>query len=469
MENRLNSNFIEKIILKGITTDKNFLILTSSVFLPEYFDDPNISHAFKFCKEYVDEYNSIPSKDTIISSSNNQNEIRNTLEEAQETDFSISDSYNVLIDQSNNYLKEKALKRAIVDSIDDVEDPNRRNIVQKRIEEAVIKDLKINLGLRYFEDLGVRLRRIFTTSENRIPTYFPVFDELINGGFPPYTLSVLTAKIHGCKSNIMANFAARQVLNGHNIVLLTLEMSEDAFAQRFDSIYSLLDINRIYLSREYKRRLMRKLRDIKDNTDNRGELFIKNFATGNASIIDFRIYLRELLLRDNKIDMVYVDYINLMKAAYKVENNMYSAIKRVSEELRALSFEFSCPIVSVSQLNREGFYIQFDEVNFNHTAESMGIPATADFMAIMGTDEEQMVYESEVLYKIVKSRIGGRVGHFDKFYLDTRSLKMYDASELDQWIEDSTVSGDQRTSINHEEIEEQNRDDNRRRGRRNAR
>jgi len=327
----------------------------------------------------------------------------------------------------------------------------------------LVKDIRIDLGLKYFEEMGIRLRRIFTTSESRIPTYFPVFDELINGGFPPYTFSVITAKIHGGKSNTMANFAARQVLNGKNAVVISLEMSQDAFAQRFDGIYSGLDINRIYLSRSYKRNLIDKLTPLRDSED-RGELYIKQYPTGDASVLDFRIYLRELVLRDIKIDIVYVDYINLMKTAYKTDKNMYSTVKRVSEELRALSFEFKCPILSVSQLNREGFFVNFNELDFNYVAESMGVPATADFMAILGVDEEQMVYESEILYKITKSRIGGRVGHTERFYLDKRSLKMYDVSELDLWIEEATDSGDDREQVDQEQREQ--REQRARRGRR---
>ena len=132
---------------------------------------------------------------------------------------------------------------------------------------------------------------------------------------------------------------------------------------------------------------------------------------------------------------------------------MYSVAKRVSEELRALSFEFVCPVISVSQLNREGFFVNFNELDFSYTAESMGIPATADFMAILGTDEEQMVYESEVLYRITKSRIG-RSNVMEKFYLDRRSLKMYDACEMDEWIDDATLSGDDRQQIDHEQLEQ---------------
>ena len=446
---RLNSDFLEKVILKGMLIDRDFLILVSSVYDAKYFDDPSIQHAFRFCKDYADEYHRVPPKDAVINSSENPNDVREIIEQAEQTEFDIAEGYEFLLEETNNYLKEKALKQAIIDSVDEVEDPELRPTIQKRIEEALIKDVKIDLGLRYFNDIGVRLRKIFTASDQRIPTYFPAFDELINGGFPSLTFNVLTAKIHGGKSNTMANMAARQVMNGHNVVLLTLEMSEEAFAQRFDSILTCLDMNRMYSSRSNRARLVSGLQQFQNN-ENRGELFIKQYPTGAASILDFRMYLRELILRDIQPDIVYVDYINLMRAAYKQSDGMYQAIKAISEELRALAFEFKCPIVSVSQLNREGFYTTFAEVDFNHIAESMGIPATADFMAILGQDENEMVYESEVLYKITKSRIGGMVGAIDRFYLDKRSLKMYDSTELDLWIEEASISGDSRNNIERE-------------------
>lgn len=465
---RLNSDFLEKIIIKGMLADKDFLVLVSSVFLPKYFDDPYIRHVFGFCKEYFNEYNNIPSKEAIINSSEEDHDnIRHLIEEVEEMEFNVAESYEFLLNQSNDYLKEKALKNSIVESIDEVEDPDRRNQIRDRIEKALIKDLKIDLGLHYFEHLGVRLHRIFTASEDRVPTFFPVFDEFINGGFPPFTLNILTAKIHGGKSNTMANFAARQVLNGFNPVVISLEMGEDAFAQRFDGIYSCLDINRIYLSRSYKERLITKLREIK-STENRGELFIKQYPTGEASVLDFKIYLRELIMRDVTPHILYVDYINLMKTAYKVERNMYSTVKRVAEELRALSFEFKIPVVSVSQLNREGTFANFNALDFNFVAESLGVPATADFMAILGTDEDQMIYENEILYKITKNRLGGRVGQIEKFFMDARSLKMYDVCEEDTWFEDAEMSGDDRDSVDHEALAERRRaNQNGRRNRRN--
>jgi hypothetical protein len=241
----------------------------------------------------------------------------------------------------------------------------------------------------------------------------------------------------------MANFAARQALHGHNVAVLTLEMSEEAFSQRFDSIYSMLDINRMYHG-DNQRTLIEKLKDIKA-TAGRGELYIKQYPTGAATVRDFKYYIRELHQRGVKLDIIYVDYINLMKSQFNLSaDNLYSTVKSIAEELRALSFEFGIPVVSVSQLNREGSKMDFGEVDFNYISESHGVPATADFMSIFGTDHDALIYESELHNKITKNRLGGRVGEIVKFYYDTRNLKMYDESEEDLWLSDATISGDAR-------------------------
>jgi hypothetical protein len=143
--------------------------------------------------------------------------------------------------------------------------------------------------------------------------------------------------------------------------------------------------------------------------------------------------------------IVYVDYINLMKPAILKDGGLYGAGKAISEELRALSFEFGIPFVSVSQLNREGTFVGFEELDFNYISESMGVPATADFMSMMGADEDSLIYESELHNKIVKNRLGGRVGDTWKCYYDTRTLKIYDELEMDLWIGDSEKTGDERT------------------------
>jgi len=372
MNDRLDSNFLEKLIIKGMLIDKRFLAIVSSVYKPEYFDNSSASSVFEFTSNYLEEYNTIPEEQAIVNSmkDNDRQEIRDFFSDVNAVDFDMTKSYDYLFDQTNKYLKEQAIKKAIMESVDIIDKKSDTESIREKIEEALSKDLKIDLGLKYFEDLGERLRRIFSASDIRVPTYFPVLDEFIAGGFPPFTLSLLVARIHGFKSNMLANIAARQVLHGKNVVLMTLEMAQDAFAQRFDSILSLMDINRMYLEGGNRGKLFKSLKNIRD-TENRGELFIKQFPTGDASVRDFKTYLRELQIRGIKPDILMADYINLMKAASKTGEGMYSSIKRISEELRSLSFEFEVPVVSVSQLNREGTFVGFQELDYNYIAECL--------------------------------------------------------------------------------------------------
>ena len=437
----LNGEYLEKLIIKTLLKDKSFLVLVSSAFLPEFFDDPSASKIFEFSKNHLDEFHQTANREMVVNTLQDE-DINDFFDQVDAIDFDIKENYDYIVSETNTYLKDQAIRAALMESAKVVNKRQNLEGVRKNIEDALCRDLKVDLGLAYFEELGSRLTRIFTDSQHKIKTYYPQFDEHINGGFQPYTFSVFAARIHGFKSNLMSNFAQRQVLHGHNVAIISLEMSQDMFAQRMDSGFAKMDINRIYLNETYQRQLISKLKDVK-NRGNRGELYIKQYPTGAASIRDFRIYLRELKMRGINIEILYVDYINLMKSAYNKTNDMYLSNKAVAEELRALSFEFVIPVVSVSQLNRDGTFAGFEQLDYNYIAESMGIPATADFMSIMGVDEDSWVYEHELSNKIVKNRMG-RPNVTWKCYYDERTLKMYAETALDLWLEDAAIFREER-------------------------
>jgi predicted ATP-dependent serine protease len=120
-----------------------------------------------------------------------------------------------------------------VDIIEAKENPQK---IREIIESALCKDLKINLGTNYFDDFNTRIIRIMSANVRKIPSFLPELDEYLSGGFIPYTLNVIGAPVHKGKSLLMANLASRQATNGFNVVLMSMEMSEDSFSQRFDSI-----------------------------------------------------------------------------------------------------------------------------------------------------------------------------------------------------------------------------------------
>ena len=439
----MDSVFLEKIIVKGMLEDKQFLVLISQVYEKEYFDNGTIGEVFEVLKDHLENYNKIPPKDVIINSVNDKKDVKSLFEELDCIDYDTTKNYDHLLKEANIYLKEQAVKIAIMDSANIIDEKGDKFLIRSKIEDALCKDLVIDLGLRYLGDFKNRLKDAFSSVDKKVPTGYPLFDEMINGGFPTLSLSIIASKVHGMKSTTLANFAVRQVMNGLNVVLMTLEMSESAFAQRFDSIISLMDINRMYMKKDNYVKLYRKFESI-TRDDKIGEVFVKEFPTGAASVNDFRVYLRELQIRGSQPDILYVDYINLMKSAYKTDGSLYSSIKKVTEELRALSFEFKVPVVSVTQLNREGSFVNFKELDFRYIAESAGVGATADFMVIYGVDEDDVVYAQELHGKIVKNRFG-RLDTF-KFYFDTRTLKLYDESEMDLWISDGQITNDERNA-----------------------
>ena len=370
----MDSVLLEKLIVKGCLTDTNYIANLSNVFVKEYFDNQVASKIYGYVIEHFLTYKKLAPKSAIISEfdKDGNTDVADFFNEVESIDFNYSSNYDFLFTETNNYLKEKAVKKAFLDGVQIINQKGDLGITRKLIEDALAKDLKVDLGLDYFGMLSERLTRLMGPGDIRIPTGFPTLDEYISGGLPPYTLTVMVAKIHGFKSTWLANMCARQTMMGYSPVLVSLEMSEDAFAQRIDSIYSLLDINKMYRERQLKNTLLKSLKDLK-NKPNRGNLYIKQFPTGKATVDDYRKYLRELKIRGINPSIFVCDYLNLMKPQYKTKGDMYTDVKSVAEELRALSFEFLIPVVSVSQLNREGMKVSFDEVDFTYISECLSL------------------------------------------------------------------------------------------------
>ena len=445
--------FLYTAMLKGLMTDKHYAVTVINTFEKEFFEDNGMADVFECVQRHLNEFDALPTKDIIINStpSEKQEDVINRFIASEQTEFEVSDNYDWLKNQTNLYLKDRAIKKAILDSVNIIDEGGNLNTIKTVVETALSKDIEINLGINYFDTMKDRLNRIFNASDNRIRTYYPSLDELYNGGFPPYTLNMMIAKVHGHKSGIMTNIISRQVLNGVNVAMASLEMSEDMYAQRFDANFTNLDINRIYHNPKVRNEFIKGIKNTRDDKNN-GQLWIKEYPTGKATVGDFRRWLRELYIRGIKIDIFYCDYISLMKSENKNFGDLYKDGKSISEELRALGFEFNIPIVTVAQINRASTFLDFESLDMNSIGESFGITATADSMLVQGADPDDMMYKSELKWKCVKNRLGGRVGLTGKWFFDDKSLRIYDEIEFDKWVEDAKTSGGSR-SIYEREIE----------------
>ncbi|MFA5396716.1 MAG: DnaB-like helicase C-terminal domain-containing protein [Methanogenium sp.] len=388
----MEAELLERLIIKGCYESDQYLTLVSTIFKSDYFDDPVIGKIFSDISTHFKSFGKIIPESAISQDSDK----KQIFDEIKSVDFDVAKNYDYLYQETEAYLKEKAVKTAILESVDVINSKKNFGSIRLLLEDAMCKSLKVDLGLEYFKNIGDRLRRAFSNDVKRIPTYFPQLDEYINSGFPPYTLNIIISRIHGHKSSFLANVSARQVIEGHNVVILSLEMSEIMYAQRYDGIYSGLNINRMYLDKNLKIQLMKALS--KKAISNKGNLFIKELPTGKASVNDFRIYLRELQMRHIEPSIVLCDYMNLMKPSYRAKMDMYSDVKEIAEELRALGLEFNCPILSVSQLNRIGSDdLPLSALDIVHISECLD----PDTTYVYRFNKNTYIYEN-VLIKILK-------------------------------------------------------------------
>lgn len=197
----MDSVLLEKLIVKGCLIDTDYLANLSNVFIKDYFDNQTASKIYDYVTKHFATYQKAAPKLSIISEfdKDGKTDVADFLNEIESIDFNYSSNYDFLFDKTNEYLKEKAVKKAFLDGVQIINQKGDLGITRKLIEDALAKDLKIDLGLNYFDMLSERLTRLMGPGDVRIPTGFPTLDEYISGGLPPYTLSVMVAKIHGFK------------------------------------------------------------------------------------------------------------------------------------------------------------------------------------------------------------------------------------------------------------------------------
>jgi hypothetical protein len=244
----------------------------------------------------------------------------------------------------------------------------------------------------------------------------------------------------------MCHMASSALLQGKNVLYITMEMAEEKIAERIDA--NLLDIGLNELGDLPKMMYEKKITRVREKT--KGKLIIKEYPTATAHSGHIRHLLQELdLKRDFKPEMIFIDYLNIC-SSFRIRPgsnvNTYSYIKSIAEELRGLAVEFNVPIMSATQTNRTGFVST--DVGLEDTSESFGLPATADFMfALISTEEMQEL--DQVMVKQLKNRYNDPTYH-KRFVLgvDRSKMRLFDCeqSAQDELVDigpvmDSTTTG----------------------------
>ena len=292
--------------------------------------------------------------------------------------------------------------------------------------ELIKRDL---LGHDYLQDYEERFR-LYHQKEEKIPFDLEYFNKITKGGLPNKTLNVTLAGTGVGKSLFMCHLASSVLLQGRNVLYITMEMAEEKIAERIDA--NLLNIPIQEISELPKMMFDSKVNNLMKKTQ--GTLIIKEYPTASAHSGHFKALLNELALKKSfRPDIIFVDYLNICASSrYRANSNVnsYSYIKAIAEELRGLAVEANLPIVSATQTTRSGF--ASSDVDLTDTSESFGLPATADLMfALISTEELEGL--NQIMVKQLKNRYNDPT-IYKRFIIgiDRAKMRLYDVEQVAQ-------------------------------------
>ena len=446
-------NRLEQTIIKNLIYNEDYTRKVLPFIRPDYFSNNAEKLVFKEVFEFTDTYKNLPTHEALVinfTSKKNitEEQVRDAislLEEIKEHKDEPTET-QWLINQTEKFCQDKAIYNAIMESVsilDSKVEKRSKGEIPKLLSDALGVSFDNNIGHDYMNDIDSRFES-YHKVESRIRFDLDYFNKITKGGLPRKTLNIALAGTGVGKSLFMCHCAAANLSEGRNVLYITMEMAEEKIAERIDANLLNIDLNELHtISKED---YVRKFSTLQNKTH--GKLIIKEYPTASASALHFRALLNDLALKKNfKPDIIYIDYLNIccssrIKPGANV--NSYSYIKSIAEELRGLAVESDVPIVSATQTTRSGY--SNSDVELTDTSESFGLPATADFMFALITNEELQGL-NQILVKQLKNRYADPSSN-KRFVLgvDRAKMRLYDAEQSAQ--EDITDSGQDTPPLN---------------------
>ena len=409
----------------------------------EYFTDRSEKLVFEEINEFLLKYNTIPTIEAVgIAISNKTELVEEDFKKSEDLLDTIQQdkddtNQDWLIVETEKFCKDKALYNGLNEALQiyggDKKSTKDKGAIPKILQDALGVSFDPNVGHDYFEDAVARFE-YYNRKSKKIPFNLDFFNQITDGGVEQKTLNVILAGPNVGKSLMMCDFAAGYLKQHLNVLYITLEMAEEKIAKRIDA--NLMDIDMNMLKSMPKALFDKKIARVKSLS--RGKLVIKEYPTAGASVINFRNLLNELSLKKQfKPDVIFVDYLAICCSARLKQGvaGMYAYVKAIAEELRGLAVEFNIPVWTAAQSNRSG-YVDSDP-GLEHTAESFGLPATADLMFVIVTNEE-LAKANQLMIKQLKNR-DEDVNKNRKFIIGVNRIKMqlHDVATSEQTLVDS--------------------------------
>ena len=432
---------IEEITLSKLILNDTYTKKVLPFIKDDYFDTPSYKILFSTLSEYVNKFETTPEPNALKIEVEKRRDISEEIykEVEQFLNNLDRDQYNEdwLIETTEKWCKEKAIYLALMESVKiaDGQDKTRtKDAIPSIMSEALGVCFDDHVGHDYIQDSDERYD-FYHKKEEKIPFDIEYLNKITKGGLPNKTLNIALAGTGVGKSLFMCHVASSVLLQGRNVLYITMEMAEEKIAERIDA--NLLDIPIQQLTSPLltKEKYSSKLLELTKKTQ--GKLVIKEYPTASAHVGHFKALLNELSMKKGfSPDIIFIDYLNICASSrYKgTIVNSYTYVKAIAEELRGLAVESNVPIVSATQTTRAGF--GSSDPDLTDTSESFGLPATADLMLALISNEE-MEEMGQIMIKQLKNRYNDPT-MYKRFVvgIDRAKMRLYDC---DQGAQDDII------------------------------
>ncbi len=434
---------LEATILSNLIYSEKYARKVLPFLKSDYFNERTYKIVFLEIHEYISQYDTLPSLNAISIECQERTDLT---EEGYKDVVSLLQSlpteksdYEWLVDTTEKWCQERAIYLSLMESVKiaDGQDTKRdKGAIPQILSEALGVSFDQHIGHDYVLDADSRFD-FYHRKEDKIPFDLEFFNKITKGGLPNKTLNIALAGTGVGKSLFMCHVASNCLLQGKNVLYITLEMAEEKIAERIDA--NLLNVPIQKLAEMPKMMFEKKVNNLSKKTQ--GKLIIKEYPTASAHVGHFKSLIGDLALkRSIKPDIIFVDYLNICASQrYKGSIvNSYTYVKAIAEELRGLAVETNVPIVSATQTTRSGY--GSTDIDLTDTSESFGLPATADLMfALISTEELEGM--NQIMVKQLKNRYNDPT--MNKRFcvgIDRAKMRLYDVEESAQ---DSLVDSGQ--------------------------
>ena len=437
----LNSNNerIEITILRNLVFNEEFTRKTLPFIKELYFTKREEKILFQEINSFVEKYKNLPTRESLLIELGYRKDINEEELKSVKELLSTLNPEEVdqqwLLDTTEKFCKDRAVHNAVLEGIkilDGKDQKRTQEAIPSILADALAVSFDNHIGHDYIGDAEDRFKW-YHTKEKKYQFDLSYFNKITKGGVPSKTLNIALAGTGVGKSLFMCHCASAYLSQGLNVLYITLEMAEERIAERIDA--NLLDTTIDDLHALPKDLYDSKILKVKNKTN--GQLIIKEYPTASAHSGHFRSLLNELALKKSfRPDVLFIDYLNICASARFKGGNIssYFYIKAIAEELRGLAVEFNVPIFSATQTTRTGFVST--DIGLEDTSESFGLPATADFMfALMSNEELEQLGQMKV--KQLKNRYNDpAINRSFIVGVDRAKMKLYDVENTAQNIVD---------------------------------